>query len=68
MPEKLSLMYKKLYACFGPQYWWPGDTPFEVAVGAILTQNTSWGNVEKAIENLKNAKCTESVCTAQYDS
>jgi endonuclease-3 related protein len=53
MPEKLALMYKKLYAAFGPQYWWPGETPFEVAVGAILTQNTNWANVEKAIANLK---------------
>jgi len=53
MPEKLLQIYKKLYTSFGPQHWWPGDTPFEVAVGAILTQNTNWGNVEKAIENLK---------------
>jgi endonuclease-3 related protein len=53
MPEKLLQIYKKLYASFGPQHWWPGETPFEVAVGAILTQNTNWGNVEKAIENLK---------------
>jgi len=55
MPEKLALMYKKLYASFGPQHWWPGETPFEIAVGAILTQNTNWGNVEKAIVNLKDA-------------
>lgn len=41
---------------FGPTGWWPGDTAFEVAVGAILTQNTAWRNVEKAIANLKNAK------------
>lgn len=53
MAEKLLRIYKKLYASFGPQYWWPGETPLEVAVGAILTQNTNWGNVEKAIENLK---------------
>jgi len=44
---------KKLYKTYGPQHWWPGDTPFEVIVGAILTQNTNWGNVEKAIANLK---------------
>ncbi len=56
MPEKLALMYKKLYAGFGPQHWWPGKTPFEVAVGAILTQNTNWSNVEKAIANLKSDK------------
>ena len=47
-------IYQSLYEAFGPQHWWPGDTPFEVAVGAILTQNTNWGNVEKAIQNLKN--------------
>lgn len=56
MPDKLALMYKKLYACFGPQHWWPGETPFEVAVGAILTQNTNWSNVEKAIANLRKDK------------
>jgi len=46
-------MYNRMLNRFGPQHWWPGETPFEVAVGAILTQNTNWGNVEKAIENLK---------------
>lgn len=56
MPEKLLQIYKKLYAAFGPQHWWPGETPFEVAVGAILTQNTNWSNVEKAIANLKKNK------------
>ena len=40
---------------FGPQHWWPGDSPFEIAVGAILTQNTNWKNVAQAIENLKKA-------------
>ncbi len=52
----LATIYQKLYKAFGPQHWWPGETPFEVAVGAILTQNTSWGNVEKAINNLKSAR------------
>lgn len=52
--NELLMIYKKLYRCFGPQNWWPGDTPFEIAVGAVLTQNTNWGNVEKAIQNLKN--------------
>ena len=56
MAEKLALIYKKLFAAFGPQHWWPGKTPFEVAVGAILTQNTNWSNVEKAIANLKKDK------------
>ena len=45
-----------LFKRFGPQDWWPGDTPFEVIVGAILTQNTNWANVGKAITNLKKAK------------
>lgn len=49
----LKKIYDRLYRHYGPQYWWPGDTPFEVAVGAILTQNTNWSNVEKAISNLK---------------
>lgn len=49
-------IYKRLFDYYGPQYWWPADNPFEVVVGAILTQNTAWGNVEKAIENLKREK------------
>lgn len=48
-------MYEALLEDLGPSNWWPGDTPFEVAVGAILTQNTNWVNVEKAIANLKAA-------------
>ena len=54
--KKLPQIYTKLFKSFGPQSWWPGDTPFEVAVGAVLTQNTNWGNVEKAINNLKREK------------
>lgn len=46
--------YQLLYNHFGPQDWWPGDTPFEIMVGAILTQNTNWSNVQKAINNLKS--------------
>ncbi|MBI1871234.1 MAG: endonuclease III domain-containing protein [Chlamydiae bacterium] len=46
-------IYQMLYRKLGPQHWWPGDTPFEVVVGAILTQNTAWTNVEKAIGNIK---------------
>ena len=49
-------IYTALYKSFGPQHWWPGDSAFEVAVGAILTQNTNWGNVEKAIANIKAKK------------
>ncbi|HHB76925.1 MAG TPA: endonuclease III domain-containing protein [Desulfobulbus sp.] len=46
-------MYERLFAFFGSRNWWPGDTPFEIMVGAILTQNTNWNNVERAITNLK---------------
>src|SRR4030065_1645653 len=51
--KNLRKIYHKLYLTFGPQHWWPGKTPLEIAIGAILTQNTNWGNVEKAINNLK---------------
>ena len=53
LKKSLLDIYKILYREFGPQHWWPGETPFEVIVGAILTQNTAWGNVTKAIDNLK---------------
>ena len=53
--KQLMELYDELYAIYGPQYWWPANSPWEVCVGAILTQNTNWNNVEKAITNLKNA-------------
>jgi endonuclease-3 related protein len=46
-------IYQRLFRYYGPQHWWPGETPFEILVGAVLTQNTSWRNVVKAIDNLK---------------
>lgn len=46
-------VYRRLLRAFGPQGWWPGETPFEVMVGAVLTQNTNWRNVERAIAQLK---------------
>ncbi len=49
----LKEIYERLYKTYGPQHWWPAEDPFEVMVGAILTQNTNWKNVEKAIDNLK---------------
>jgi len=51
----LTAFYKELLARFGRRNWWPGDSPFEVCVGAVLTQNTNWKNVAKAIDNLKAA-------------
>lgn len=52
----LTDAFDRMFACFGPRHWWPGETPFEVMVGAILTQNTNWKNVERAIINLKKEK------------
>ena len=49
----LKQVYERLFKAYGPQHWWPGESPFEVMVGAVLTQNTAWTNVEKAIHNLK---------------
>lgn len=53
--NQLQKVFNTLLTTYGPRHWWPGETPFEVCVGAILTQNTNWGNVEKAIANLKTA-------------
>ncbi|NOQ46744.1 MAG: endonuclease III domain-containing protein [Desulfobulbaceae bacterium] len=54
--KQLQEMYDRLYTHFGSQNWWPAETPFEVMVGAVLTQNTNWNNVERAITNLKDAE------------
>ncbi|QEG37471.1 endonuclease III domain-containing protein [Bythopirellula goksoeyrii] len=48
-------VYDRVIQAWGPQQWWPADSPFEVMVGAVLVQNTNWKNVERAIENLKSA-------------
>lgn len=53
MRNSLLEIFNTLLDVYGPRFWWPAETPFEVCVGAILTQNTNWGNVEKAIANLK---------------
>ena len=55
MKKKLFNLYDFLLNRYGPQMWWPADSSFEVCVGAVLTQNTSWSNVEKAILNLKSS-------------
>jgi len=54
--RSLLNIYHKLMARYGPQNWWPAQEPFEVIVGAILTQSAAWGNVEKAIASLKSAR------------
>lgn len=53
----LQDVYQRLYQAHGPQHWWPGDGPFEVIVGAILTQSAAWTNVEKALAVMKAAGC-----------
>ncbi len=57
MQALLLEIYRRLYQRHGPQGWWPGGGPFETIVGAILTQNTAWANVERALDNLKAAEC-----------
>ena len=54
--QVLQDIYHQLMARYGPQHWWPAEEPFEVIVGAILTQSAAWSNVDKAIANLKSAK------------
>ena len=54
-PRRYREVFDLLLARYGPQHWWPGETPFEVMVGAVLTQNTAWTNVERAIANLRTA-------------
>jgi endonuclease-3 related protein len=53
--DRLNSVYESLFLAYGPQHWWPANSPYEVCIGAILTQSTSWQNVEKAIGNLKSA-------------
>ncbi|MEE9143382.1 MAG: endonuclease III domain-containing protein [Candidatus Binatia bacterium] len=54
--HELMQVYRRLYRHYGDLRWWPGETPLEISVGAILTQNTAWSNVEKAIARLKEAR------------
>lgn len=53
--QTIMAMYEAMSEALGPSHWWPGDSPFEIVVGAILTQNTNWKNVDKAIDNLRDA-------------
>lgn len=63
----LHALYERLHAAYGAQCWWPADTPFEVMVGAILTQNTAWTNVEKAIANLKREQALDAQILAHTE-
>ncbi|MGB6736192.1 MAG: hypothetical protein WBE55_10660 [Candidatus Sulfotelmatobacter sp.] len=53
--KEILAYYIALFRAWGPQHWWPAESAFEVVVGAYLTQNTSWTNVEKALANLRTA-------------
>jgi endonuclease-3 related protein len=64
MGDKLLFIYETLLARYGDLRWWPAKTPYEVIVGAILTQNTAWGNVEKAIANFGDSLSPETVMNA----
>ena len=55
----LTSMYEAMLARLGPCDWWPAQTPFEVMLGAVLTQNTAWSNVEKALDKLRAANHME---------
>ncbi len=57
--NEIKNIYNILFESFGPQHWWPGETKFEIVVGAVLTQNTSWKNVEKSIKELKDNNLLE---------
>jgi endonuclease III related protein len=61
----IAAVYRKLFAANGQQHWWPGDSAFEIMVGAVLTQNTAWTNVERAIGNLKQAKALSPAAIAK---
>lgn len=61
MNDQLFAIYEKLLAHYGELHWWPAKTPYEVMVGAVLTQNTAWGNVEKAIANFGENLSPETV-------
>lgn len=63
--QRLQELYQLLFDRFGPQGWWPGDTPFEVALGAILTQNTNWQNVSRVLAALKAEGYLDAVLLGQ---
>jgi endonuclease-3 related protein len=63
----LDIVFERLYRAYGPQCWWPGDSPFEIAVGAILTQSAAWVNVEKALRNLKDADALSPTAIREMD-
>jgi endonuclease-3 related protein len=66
--DKIQAFYRAMLEGLGPQGWWPAETPFEVVVGAVLTQNTNWTNVERAIANLKREGLLEARALEAIDA
>ncbi|QJT08532.1 endonuclease III domain-containing protein [Oceanidesulfovibrio marinus] len=66
--DGLAAWHDAMADALGPMRWWPADTPFEVAVGAILTQNTNWTNVKRAIDNLKDAEALDAAALHAMDA
>ena len=64
----IDIVYRRLLVEYGPQNWWPAETWFEIVVGAILTQGTSWRNVEKAINKMKSAGAMNPKAIREMDS
>lgn len=60
----LARVYDDLFTHYGPRHWWPADSPFEVVVGAVLTQNTSWTNVERALQRMKGVVTLDAAALA----
>lgn len=65
--DQLMNIFDRLFRAYGPRHWWPAPTPYEMMVGAILTQNTAWTNVEKAIRNFENRLSPEFVATVSLE-
>jgi len=68
LADMLLDIYNRLLSNYGPQNWWPADSPFEVIIGAILTQSAAWSNVEKAISNLKSKEVLSSSALRQLST
>jgi endonuclease-3 related protein len=65
--RRLKAVYRRLFKHYGPRNWWPAETHVEVMVGAVLTQNTAWRNVERAMANLREADCLDAAAIAGLD-
>ena len=68
MVGRLGEIYQELLESLGPQHWWPAESRFEIMVGAVLTQNTAWRNVERALENLRQAELLTISALAEVDA